>query len=375
MKDEPHIVVDARVADLAATARTGVGRYAIEVARALTVARASWRFTVFSNRPELAGLDAGAETVSTRWPTRRVPGRIAWLHLRAATDAQSRGADLWYAPVPVVPARWHGPSVATVHDLVFLERPDLYRGRLNGLHAGWALRRVASRSDALVCVSEATRRALTDRLPGAAGRVDVIPDGVSGVFLERGAVGARIEAPYLLFVGTFEARKGLDTLSAALDLVGDARARIVLAGRPGWGADEALSRLGGRPEVEIVFEPPDERLAELYRGAAALVYPSRLEGFGLPVAEAMVSGCPVISSDLPAVREWAGEVPIYVPTGDAEGLAGAIRRLLADPRAAAVRAERLATELHLLSWDAVGDRVAGVIERTLGIQRDAAGAS
>ena len=107
----------------------------------------------------------------------------------------------------------------------------------------------------------------------------------------------------MLFVGTFEARKGLDTLDAALELLED-EIRIVLAGRPGWGADEALSRLYDREHVEIVLEPPDERLAELYRGAAALLYTSRLEGFGLPVAEAMATACPVICSDLPAIREW-----------------------------------------------------------------------
>jgi glycosyltransferase involved in cell wall biosynthesis len=149
----------------------------------------------------------------------------------------------------------------------------------------------------------------------------------------------------------------------------------VLAGRRGWGADEALSRLLDRERVEIVLEPSDDRLAALYRGAAALLYPSRLEGFGLPVAEAMASACPVISSDLPAIREWAGEVPMYVPIGDAERLASAIRSLLADPRAAALRAERLAVERPALTWATVGDRVAAVIERALQIQRGAAGAS
>jgi glycosyltransferase involved in cell wall biosynthesis len=374
MKHEPHILIDARVADLLGTARTGVGRYATEITRALAAARPSWRFTVFSNRTELEDLGSGTNVVSTRWPTDRVAGRIAWLHLKAATEGRSQGADLWYAPVPLIPARWRGPAVATVHDLVFVQRPDLYRGRLNSLHARWALRRVARRCNALVCVSETTRRVLEDFVPDIGSRVDVIRDGVSTAFLERGHASARIEAPYLLFVGTFEARKGLDTLVAALDRF-EGKTRVVLAGRPGWRADEALSRLCHREGVEIVLEPSDERLAELYRGAAALLYPSRLEGFGLPVAEAIASACPVISSDLPAIREWAGEVPRYVPVGDAEGLAGAIRSLLADPRAAALRAERLAVEHPALTWATVGDRVAAVMERALDAQRDAAGAS
>jgi glycosyltransferase involved in cell wall biosynthesis len=140
----------------------------------------------------------------------------------------------------------------------------------------------------------------------------------------------------------------------------------VLAGRPGWGTERVLAELRSEPGVRLEESPTDERLAELYRQALALVYPSRMEGFGLPVAEAMASGCPVVASDLDCIREFADDVPLYAPPGDPGAFAAALDSLLDDPSERAARGRRGVELASGLRWDDVGERTARAIEEALG---------
>jgi alpha-1,3-rhamnosyl/mannosyltransferase len=142
----------------------------------------------------------------------------------------------------------------------------------------------------------------------------------------------------------------------------------VLAGRPGWGTEGVLAELRREPGVRLEESPSDTRLAELYRQALALVYPSRMEGFGLPVAEAMASGCPVVASDLACIREFAGDVPLYAPPGNAEGLADAVAALLDDPVERAARSRRGVALASGLRWERVGEQTSRSIEEALGYE-------
>ena len=353
-----RVAVDLTIVDPPGMAATGVGRHALEITRALVAARPEWRLIVAGRRANVPG----TEPVRPAWPTERAAARLAWVHARAGALMRRTGADVWFSPAPLVPASVRGPAVVTFHDLVFLERPDLYRGLLHARHAGWAARRAAGRARALVCVSGATARAVVDRLGADPSRVVVVHNGVSDVF--RPAPPADAGGRHLLFVGTFEARKGLDTLAAALPELRAAgvEAPLVLAGRPGWGAADALARLLREPRVEVRLDPDDDALAALYGDALAVLYPSAQEGFGLPVAEAMASGRPVIASDLDAIREWAGDVPWYVPPDDPARWSEAIAGLLASPDGAARRAAKGAEVAAGLSWAAAGERIAAVIE-------------
>jgi len=354
-----RVVIDLTIVDPPAIEATGVGRYALEIARALVAARPSWRFVVLGRRADVPG----AQAERPAWPTERAAVRVAWLHVRGPAHARRAGAAVWFSPAPLIPAWWRGPAVATFHDLVFVQRPELYRGRLHALHAGWAARRAATRADAIVCVSGATARAVIDGLGSDPSRVTVIPNGVSDVF-RRAAAGAS-RGRHLLFVGTFEARKGLDTLAAALPALRAAGvdAPLLLAGRPGWGAREALERLARDPSVEIRHGPDDRALAALYDEAIAVLYPSVLEGFGLPVAEAMAAGRPVVASDLEAIREWAGDVPWYVEPGDPGQLARTIAALVNAPDEAARRVTEGMAVAAGLRWSIAGERTAEIIER------------
>jgi glycosyltransferase involved in cell wall biosynthesis len=188
------------------------------------------------------------------------------------------GVDVLHCPTFRGPPAARVPLVVTVHDLAVLEHPEWFN-RWTRAYSRVMVPRVVRAAARVIAVSEATRTALRRLLDVDAV---VIPNGVEDTF---SADGPAAEGDYVLAVGTLEPRKNLARIAEAcrgLDL------RVV--GARGWG--------GVEPPAEATFlgEVGDEELARLYRGARCLVYPSLYEGFGIPVAEALACGCPVVTS-------------------------------------------------------------------------------
>jgi glycosyltransferase involved in cell wall biosynthesis len=355
-----HVAADLRILDRKGMERTGLGRSAFELLRALPAVRPEWTFTVHSNRPDLLGQAPGLSPRRTRWPTGSALGRAAWLRF-AAGRGDDPAPDLWLAPSFYIPPSWRGPAVVTIHDLVPVLHPELYRGRRKARYAARAMGDSARRADRILCPSAATRDRIVTEFGVDPEKVVIARWGVDDLF--RSAKPSET-GDYLLCVGRWEARKGLDVLVQALresDRRGH-RTRVVLAGGPGWGASETVRRLRAMPGVEMVLDPSDEELASLYAGALALVYPSRMEGFGLPIAEAMAGGCPVIASDLPEIREWAQDAPRYVPARDANALAYALIEVAQSPVLRARMAERGRAIASELTWRACAETTAQAME-------------
>ena len=364
-----HLAIDLRIVDAPGMEMTGVGRYTLEATKALQRVRPNWGFLLFSNRPELLNWTDGTTVVGSRLPTDHAVGRVLWLHTAGAATAVRAKADVWFSPSFVLPLLWPGPTVVTIHDLTFLLLRTRYRGRLHARYATAATRWSARRANRVLCPSQATRRLVISHLGIEAAKVEVTPEGVADAFFsapafDTGQGTGRRARPYVLFVGTWEARKGIGTLYAALRRLNDTgeRVKLVLAGQAGWGTEDLLEEMRSDPSVEFCETPSDEQLAALYRGALALVYPSEMEGFGLPVAEAMACGCSVIATDLPSIREFAGANPLYIQPGDREQLARHVERLLDGSADAQERRDRGRDAVASLRWSALGERTASLIE-------------
>ena len=355
------VAVDARILDTPGQERVGVGRYALEITRALEEARPNWRWLVLSNRPDLFG---DSERRETRWPTHRSSARVLWLHGASWTDRVVAAADVWFGTAFTLPILRRGPMVVTIHDLMFTLARETYSSQLRARYVTFATRLSARRASRVVCGSSETRDRLVSIWGIEASTVRVAHYGVASAFGPEGERPTDMPSPYVLFVGTVEPRKGVAALHDAIRRVNEdgSRVSLVLAGRPGWGVDELMTRLRADPAVRFVREPSDARLAALYRGALATAYPSAMEGFGLPVAEAMASGSPVVASPLGCIREFAGDAPLYADPGDTQALASHIHALLAS---ADERARRRAAGLEAASdlrWEDVARRTAQAIE-------------
>jgi len=284
-------------------------------------------------------------------------------------------ADLVYSPDFTAPPDLRTPRVVTVHDLAFLVCPERAPGPLRRYLSAIVPVQVAGAAR-VVAVSHSTRSDLIERLGTDPERIAVVPNGVDDRFfvasVPDGATRRRLGLPanYLLSVGTLEPRKNHLTLFAALELL---KSRVdlplVVAGSPGWEYEpilKAAERLRRNGRVILLDYVSDDLLPGLYAGAASVIYPSWYEGFGLPVLEALAAGAPVVASDVPALREVAGDRAMFAPPSSPEALAEAIERSLdgdqRSPEARGGRRERA----RLYSWDNAGRKLAGVLADVVG---------
>ena len=222
------------------------------------------------------------------------------------------------------------PAVVTVHDLSFERDPSLMSLRDRAIFRT-VVPRSARRAARVLAVSERTKRELIELYGLPEQKIVVTPNGVDPAFSPVGPIPDG--EPYALFVGALQPRKDAAAAIEALALIPDGELRLVLVGPDKGGrveAERAAERAGIRKRIEFRGHVPLEELATLYRGAACLVFPSRYEGFGLPVLEAMASGTPVVATTAGALPEVAGDAAILVEPGDPVALAGGIERALAD---------------------------------------------
>jgi len=228
---------------------------------------------------------------------------------------------------------------ATLYDLTCWIMPEFHTPA-NVAAARRMAETVWKRADGLIAISAHTRDEAVRLLGLDARRIRVIHCGVDERFFAAGEAEAarvraryRIERPYVLWVGTIEPRKNLDLALdawAALDAAWRQEFLLVVAGPEGWAAPATLARLRSQPAgVRYLGYVPEDDLPGLTAGAAALFYPSLYEGFGLPVAQAMACGVPVVTSSVSALPEVAGEGALYADPRSLSEVRGALERLLA----------------------------------------------
>lgn len=311
---------------------------------AVTAFAISWR-----GRARLAGVVPTGVAVRSR----PVPARLARPLWARGTFPDSRWlagpSDVVHGPNHVVPPGGGAAEVVTVHDLTAVRYPELATADV--LRWPALLERAIDRGAWIHTVSEAVAAEARDRWPRAADRVVAVPNGFGPVApatqTTDAARGRRLAGGerYVVAVGTVEPRKDLPTLVAAFDLLAadDPDLRLVLAGPDGWGVDALLAALDRSPHRARIrrlgWVSDDDRVA-LLRGAAAVAYPSRYEGFGLVPLEAMALGTPVVASRIPAIEEVVGDgTARLVPVGDVPALAAALARATDpdDPEAASRR--------------------------------------
>jgi len=335
----PLVVVDA---DVLGRERTGDETYVENLLRELAELDHGLRLAALTRRPDL--VPTGIEAV--RVPARSQLARMSLYVPRVLGRLRPALAHFQYA----LPLRCPAPGIVTVHDLSFEREPRLM-GFADRVLFRAVVPRSVRRAARVLTVSGRTKRDLVELYRVPPEKVVVIPNGVDPAF-RPGPLG---HGDYVLLVGAIQERK--DPLAAA-EAAAAAGLPLVVVGP---AKDPALARELERRGADLRGYVAKGELAELYRGAACLVFPSRFEGFGLPVLEAMASGTPVVAADEPALREVAGDAAVFASPG---GLVDGIRRALAerDHFAAAGLARA-----RLFSWEETARRTAAVYREVLGL--------
>jgi glycosyltransferase involved in cell wall biosynthesis len=269
---------------------------------------------------------------------------------------------------PGIPWRLATPTVVTVHDLIPTRHPEwLLPARRNRWIYGLMCRAIR-RARHLIADSSWTKAEVVQVLGYPSERIAVIPLAPDPLF-RRASAGDEERSPlgatrYLLHVGGHHWNKNLPRLLDAYAILRSAQGiqhALVLVGEASSGLDALLAARGDLRRCIVQFERvPTRELAALYRHADLLAFPSLAEGFGLPVLEAMASGCPVVSSNRPPLAELAGEAAVLVDPEDASAIARGMEQVLLDPALAEALRKRGLDRVAAFSWKETARRTAAV---------------
>jgi glycosyltransferase involved in cell wall biosynthesis len=335
--NRPLVVVDA---DVLGRQRTGDETYVEQLLRALPAVAGDLRLAAVTRRPDL--VPPGVEAIHL--PARLQEMRMAWRLPRLLRRVRPALAHFVHS----LPLVTHMPAVVTVQDLSW-ERDPSVMGRADRLTFGLVVPRAVRRATRVLAISERTRDDLVELYGIPREKIVVTPLAHDPAFRP----GGNGHDPYLLFVGAIEPRKDPLAAAAAADAVG--RQLVVVGPTKDDGLADELRRRG----ADLRGYVPKDELVRLYQRAAVLVLPSRYEGFGLPVLEAMASGTPVVAAPDPAMQEVGGDAALFT-----HDFADGIRRVLAErERFASASLERA----RAFSWEETARRTADVYREVIGL--------
>ena len=353
---------------------TGVGVYALALCRGLVETGHADELVFFhADHDEDTSEIAALPVYRVAFSLGRDRLYDAWMaDRRPAPQSIAGHLDVVHSTGPAIPPPGDAALVVTVHDLAPIRFPDRYPRRARALHKRGA-HIAAAEAARIICPSRSTALDVEEFYGVERDRIRVVPHGVDVAGLGVSDAGRRWERrgiadPYVLWVGTQEQRKNVvAVLDAFSHLAGrHPELSLVLHGPNGWLGDEVGEGLQhrGLHGRTIVSEGslPRSELAALYARASVFVYPSLYEGFGMPVLEAMACGTPVVTSNISALPETAGDAALLVDPLDDLALAEAITRILEDPGLAEDLSRRGRKRARSLTWGETARRTWAVYE-------------
>lgn len=361
--------------------RAGAGIYIFSLVRALARVDRDNEYHVFAKPEHAEEFGAlGPNFALVPVPPLSSARRLVWEQTALPRAVHRLGADVLHSPHYTMPLALGGPlgggvrRVVTFHDMTYFLMPELHP-RFHRRFFPPMMRAAARRADRILAVSESTRGDITRLLGVAPARVVTTLEAAGPLFRPAPA-GEVAEAcsrfgltpgGFLLYVGVLEPRKNVPRLLQAYAQIAGRfpDVPLVIAGKKGWMYDAIFAQvtaLGLTGRVVFTGYVPEADLPRLYAGARAFAYPSRYEGFGLPVLEAMACGTPVVTSDVSSMPEVAGEAALLVGPDDVGALADALARVLSDDALAADLSRRGTLRAAGFSWERCARETRAVYE-------------
>lgn len=361
-----RIGIDARL-----IGETGVGRYIRNLIRELSVMDTENRYIVFLEKEGFKVFTLPNE----RWEKRLAD--VPWHSLKEQIVLPflfgKEHLDLLHVPYFNVPLLYAGKIVMTIHDLIILHT---HTGKASTLpYWKYLIRRLGYRiilslgvakARHILTVSESTKTDIVRTLGVNPSRITVTLEGVDSAILTYKETVEKeqpcVAGVYFLYVGNAYPHKNLPMLIRAFEGM-TTGAKLVLVGKDDFFYQRLKQQAEASPRVQdiLFFGQADDRtLANLYRYACALVFPSFIEGFGLPVLEALSFGTPIVASDIPVFREILGEDGLYVPPKEPVVLTRLLEELVVQPKR--ISAEKIGKRLAQFDWHELAQKTKNVYD-------------
>ena len=356
--------------------RTGVGTWTEQVMGGLSRLGVGTVHLAASKPIQLGQAEQHPDLKIVPAPRRPSLGPV-WLNTTVPRQLRAMGADVWIGSLAILPIRCPVPAVAMVHDLTPRTHPARHT-LANRVIFKLFLERSLRSAHTVVIGSAATESEVLAAFPWVGSKLERIGYGVDEWYspASTGDDGMAIRKQisngrrYVLHLGTLEPRKGINVLVTAWehlqDLLPDAP-DLVIAGRPGWQTEPILNRIESSRLADRIHLPgyvSRENARELLRHAAVFALASEVEGFGLPLAEAISCGTPSVATEIPALREAGGDAALFCAPHDPTALAAALAEALNPDTAAGLR-ERARQRAPKLRWEPVIEKWAELLKRVV----------
>lgn len=294
---------------------------------------------------------------------KRIRAKRLWTLVRLSWEMLWDKPDVLFVPAHVLPFFAPRASFVTVHDIAYEKIPESY-GWMKRKYLRWSTRRALHKAKKVIVPTESVKMDLIEIYKADAEKIVVVPHGVSPLpsvtavqvknFYKKHGLSQK--EPLFFFIGRLESKKNLLTLVEAWSIVQKmySKGRLMLAGMNGHGFEEIAARIEKEGLSESILTPgyiSEVEASCLFHSATCFIFPSREEGFGLPVLQAFEAGCLVIASDIPPLREVAGDAALFADPGYPKDFAEQMMRILEDDKLRADLALKAAAQLKKFSWE------------------------
>lgn len=345
-----HIGINAQLLSFSQNYRNGgVSRYIRYLLTGLAEQPGADHYTVFVNGPEIVErLPAHPQItyIAAPWPEDKPAARVAWEQLVLPSLVRQKHIDVLHSPVNVLPERFPADcaAVVTLHDLAFLRFPQVLTRVKRLYHKTFTIRSL-KRATMLITVSESTKQDAHELVGIPLERMQTVYTCIDPRFsvtyspeeIQRFRTQQGLSQGFILYLSTLEPRKNIIALIEAYAQLKQQHAiqeKLVLAGGKGWLYDAIFAKvqeLGIEKEVIFPGFVADTEQALWYHAASVFAYPSLYEGFGIPVAEALACGTPVVTSNISSLPEAGANIALCIDPHSQKALAEALYQALNDP--------------------------------------------
>jgi glycosyltransferase involved in cell wall biosynthesis len=355
--------------------RVGVGRFVVEILRAIHKIDINNSYTIFSPFPKISSLPSSTEN----WNYRICTFNRLWTNIALPYYIKKwgRNFDLFFSPVHYVPRFISIPTVVGIMDLSFYEYPELFKQADLYKLKHWTGHAVRHASH-VIAISESTKNDILSIYKCRPEKVSVVYPGASHMQSAKTNTTSfeelknkfGINGTYILYVGTIQPRKNIERLIDAYLKVSDKELQLVIVGKKGWLYDsifEKVKELKLKDRIIFTDYINSAELELLYKNAECFVLVSLYEGFGFPVLEAMQAGVPVVTSNVSSLPEVAGDAAELVDPTNTDEITRAIEKVLnLDKEERILRIEKGKAQAEKFTWEKTARETLKVFEKVNG---------